>query len=607
MLILGVVLLGAVLSIGLKAYPYGRTGVEVVYVVGSSPAFGQIKSGMIVTKLNGQPVASSEDWNARTAGFNGTVAITANGKDYSFASNGSLGISVMDMERTNLDFGLDLRGGTRIILKPVGANITRDVVEQTIATLQTRANMYGLKEMKFFPVGVGNDYYIQIEAAGVGSDIVDNLLSTQGNFMAKVSKPVKLSGGSGTILLGDRNYPITASDGSMTVDGIAVENATFVLENITFEAVNVTSSGLTLLADVYGGSDIELVKTDPQSSGVVPVSGGYQFYFVVMVSTQGAERFAKVTSGVPRFMDVQSGEEYIDSNIYLYLDNKLVSSLRIGADLAGKIYQTPQVQGFRQTLEGATAEKLQLQTILRSGALPARLETASVDIISPTLGSNFFRSAAYAAVLAAAIVVCIVFTRYRSLKVALPIAGISLSEVVIMLGIAATGDYAIWGVVLVVNLVIISFAWWKKQEVDMLAWIGALLVPMLGMLSWTIDLPAIGGMIAALGTGVDQQIIIADESIRGGRERAALTLKEKIKRAFFIVFCAAATTIGAMLPLMFLGIGLVKGFAITTIVGVLVGVLIARPAYARIVEMTISGRHKAEKAKPQNIQPEKVA
>jgi len=600
LLILLVVLLGAVLSIGLKTYPYGRNGVEVVYVTPASPAYDSIKSGMIITKLNSQLVLGAEEWNNKAANLNGSVTLVANGKDYSFTVNNSLGIAVMDIETTNLEFGLDLRGGTRIILKPVGENITGDVLEQTIATLQTRANMYGLTEMKFYPIGVGNDYYIQIEAAGVGSDIVENLLSTQGNFMAKVSKPVKLSGGSGTITLGGNSYPISVSGDSITINNLPVQNGTFVLENITFEAANVTSSDLVLLADVYSGKDIELVKTDPQSSGVVPASGGYQFYFVVMVSTQGAERFAKVTAGIPKFMDVQSGEEYIDSKIYLYLDGKLVSDLRISADLAGKVYQTPQVQGFRQNMDDATKEKLQLQTILRSGALPARLETASVDIISPTLGSNFFQSAGYAAGLAALIVVVIVFVRYRSIKVALPIALISLSEVVILLGIASTNDYAIWGVVLVVNLAIMSLAWWKKQEVDMLAWIGALLIPLLGMLSWTIDLPAIGGMIAAIGTGVDQQIIIADESLRGSKEGTTFTLKDKIKRAFFIVFGAAATVIGAMLPLMFLGIGLVKGFAITTIIGVLVGVLIARPAYARIVEMTTKteGAH-AENSKSQ--------
>ena len=40
-------------------------------------------------------------------------------------------------------------------------------------------------------------------------------------------------------------------------------------------------------------------------------------------------------------------------------------------------------------------------------------------------------------------------------------------------------------------------------------------------------------------------------------------------------------------PLMFAGAGLLKGFALTTILGVSVGVFITRPAYAAIVELLI--------------------
>ncbi|MCK4497292.1 MAG: hypothetical protein KAU24_03795 [Candidatus Aenigmarchaeota archaeon] len=164
---------------------------------------------------------------------------------------------------------------------------------------------------------------------------------------------------------------------------------------------------------------------------------------------------------------------------------------------------------------------------------------------------------------------------------------ISLSEVIIILGIAAVQDSMIWLAVLIINFLLISMAWWKKHEIDIYAWIGALLIPLLGMASWTIDLPTIGGIIAAIGMGVDHQIIIADETLAGKKEEEKLyTLKKKIKMAFFIIFGAAATTIAAMIPLMSIGIGFIRGFAITTIVGVLVGILITRPAYARIIEMT---------------------
>ncbi|MCK4531282.1 MAG: hypothetical protein KAT94_00275 [Candidatus Aenigmarchaeota archaeon] len=184
------------------------------------------------------------------------------------------------------------------------------------------------------------------------------------------------------------------------------------------------------------------------------------------------------------------------------------------------------------------------------------------------------------------VVLVITFFRYRKLRVAIPLVFIGFSEVVIILGIAANNDWFIWGPVLILNFLLITAAWLKKYEIDPIAWFGALLIPLLGLLTWTIDLPAIGGIIAAIGIGVDNMIVIADETLTGGREKKILyTIKEKIKRAFFIIFGSASTTIAAMVPLMMIGVGLVRGFAITTIVGVLVGILVTRPAYAKIVEM----------------------
>ncbi|MEE9323226.1 MAG: hypothetical protein V3U72_01650, partial [Candidatus Aenigmarchaeota archaeon] len=250
------------------------------------------------------------------------------------------------------------------------------------------------------------------------------------------------------------------------------------------------------------------------------------------------------------------------------------------------IYTTPQITGSRETKEEALKEKMNLQTILRSGALPVSLETVSVGVISPTLGRGFIISALYAAGFAAIAVVIITFLRYRKFRVTLPLVLIGFSEVVIILGISANNDWFIWGPVLIINFLLITTAWWKKYEIDPTAWFGALLIPLLGLLTWTIDLPAIGGIIAAIGIGVDNMIVIADETLTGRKERKILyTIKEKIKRAFFIIFGSASTTIAAMVPLMVIGVGLVRGFAITTIVGVLVGILITRPAYAKIVEM----------------------
>ncbi len=596
LLILLVCVIGSVLAIGMKYYPYGRNGVEIIYVSGDSPAKGVLEQGMQITELNSQPVKDLNDWNSKVEGVNGTISVMANNQVYTIGLDGKpIGINAIDIERTNLDFGLDLRGGTRVILKPKGCiktdvnatscTITKDDVNQIIATLQTRSNMYGLREIKFYATGSGDDYYIQIEAAGLGKGVVEQLLSAQGKFEAKVEKPVKIDGSSAALLLGKNSYPISVGNASIEINNsIIYPNQTFVLDGINFQYVNRTGNTLNFLANVYEGRDVELVYTDPQKSGVLPSGGVYEFYFVVLVSTAGAQRFADVTAGIPKHVDIYSGEEYLDSKIYLYLDDKLVSDLRIGASLGGQVYTTPQVQGAESSLDEAVKEKLRLQTILRSGALPTGLETVSVDTISPTLGRGFLMSALYSGLFAALGVIVVVFARYRRVRIAIPMSMISLCEVLIILGIASANDVAIWGAVFAVNIAIVITALIKKQEIDAFAWIGTILIPLMGLASWTIDLSAIGGIIAAIGTGIDHLIIISDETIAGKKKEEFLTMREHIKTAFFIIFGAAATTIAAMVPLMFFGIGLVRGFAITTVIGVLVGILVTRPAYANLVE-----------------------
>ena len=588
--LLVVMILGSITAIGLKSFPQGREGVVVSYVSRNSPAKNILAYGMVITQLNNEKVKGVEDWG-RLSLSKGNVSLTANGHQYSFNVNDTIGVNVIGIERTNLDFGLDLKGGTRIILKPQ-ENASEDQIKETIGILETRANLFGLREIKFFQArDITGQYFIQIEAAGVGNEIVDEILSKQGRFEAKIIKPAKNS-----LQIGSEFFTIEdIGNDSLRIDGRVVNrNSTFTLKGIEFEYANKTVDGHLFLAKIYDGKDVEFVYTDPQRSGVLPQGNAYQFFFQVLISQAGSQRFADVTAGIPKLFDVSSGDEYLDSSFLLYLDDNLVSSLRISGDLGGKIVQSPQVTGSGANLEEALKEKLRLQTILKSGAPPVHLSIESVDVISPTLGAGFFNAAMVAGLVAAIVVASIIFARYRSLKTSIPLTLIGISESIIILGIAATNDALIWGLVLLVNLAIIVAAWVKKYEVDVSAWIGAVLIPLLGMVSWTIDLPAIAGVVAVIGTGVDHLIIIFDQTLK----EKVLGIKHQLKTAFFIVFAAAATVIAAMIPLMFVGVGLLRGFAITTVVGVLVGVLVSRPAYAKIVEVFSQRTPKPEKEKP---------
>jgi len=183
-----------------------------------------------------------------------------------------------------------------------------------------------------------------------------------------------------------------------------------------------------------------------------------------------------------------------------------------------------------------------LQTVMITGSLPVKLNIVKTDAISPLLGEEFLRNAIFVGLLALVSVGIVVFVRYRKLQVAVPMVFISISEVILLLGVAA-------------------------------------------VIGWNIDLAAIAGIIIAVGIGVDHQIVITDETLRG--ERVIYDWRQRIKNAFFIIMASYFTIVVALTPLIFAGAGLLKGFAITTILGASIGVFVSRPVFARGIEILL--------------------
>ncbi len=182
-----------------------------------------------------------------------------------------------------------------------------------------------------------------------------------------------------------------------------------------------------------------------------------------------------------------------------------------------------------------------IEAVMRSGTLPAGIEGIEVisrDFVDPTLGNDFIRSAIFAGIVGLFAVALVVLFRYKNPRISAAIMFTGASEVLLLLGAAA-------------------------------------------LLQQDLDLPSIAGIIAVVGTGVDHQIIITDELFAGKGKGASSFMN--LKRAFAIIIPAAATTMATMFPLMTLGVGMVKGFAIMTFLGVLFGVTITRPAFGRLL------------------------
>lgn len=528
--------------------PWPTKGVIVQGIDPDSPLAGKLQPGDILSWANELEINSPQDLLA-FENFTGTFRFIRNGKlALAEIQEPGLGIVVVKPPLSRVNLGMDLVGGTRVLLKPV-ENVTPGIIEQTISTLATRINIYGLREARFQPVtDVAGELYVQIEMAGGSREEIEGLLARQGRFEGRIPKLISFTDAAGSLRIGDDNFTVNLVDTqSIEIEGrVFAVNESFELGGVDWQLANVSKDSAVVIATVFTGADIRSVCTHEQPgicvSRVARTERGWQFMFQAFVTSEGAERFAAVTDGMRVIVDPATGESYLESKIALLLDEKLISELNIAADLAGKAYTEPLITGFRESKEAALREKLLLQSVLSSGALPVKLEIVRVDQVSASLGYGFLTSAMIAGAIAAVVIFFIVWIRYRSVKIAFPVVLTALAEAIMILGVAA-------------------------------------------MIRWTIDLAALVGIIAVIGTGVDAQIMIVDELRLGGQR--IYTLKQRIKRAFFIIFGAAATLIAAMLPLMFIGIGIMRGFAITTTLGVLIGVLITRPAFGRIAEKVL--------------------
>lgn len=525
------------ISIVLISPSFDTRGYTVKYVSKNSTITG-ISIGDVLYQIDGNEITSE----SLSKEYYGTIKFDTNkGTKYS-KINGTLGIYVEKVQPTKLNFGLDFKGGVRAVVEPVN-NTDNATLEQVIGILQNRINLYGLREANFRSVYYEKKGYIEISMAGGNEAELSDLLERQGRFEAKIPLLLNANNNQYSIVL-DKTYTITATNESLSIDGKRIGLGQSVeIKDVLIIYEGLPNGKLNLTTRVFTGADVKTVYFDPQRSRIESAGNAYRWSFAVQLSPDGAERFAWVTQNTAVApVVIGETERYLDTNINLYLDNNLIDSLKISSDLKGKAQTEISITGSSSTKDLASKEKSRLQSILRSGALPTEIKIVSLEAVSPNLGEGFLKNAALAGLAAIAGISAVVIIRYRKIKFVLPMIIISISEIVIILGVSV-------------------------------------------LINWTIDLAAIAAIIAIVGTGIDSQIIIIDQALR--KEERLMSLREKLAAAFFVVFGAGGTVIGAMLPLMILGFGLLRGFAITTIIGVLVGILIARPAFGEIVKKIV--------------------
>ncbi len=343
--------------------------------------------------------------------------------------------------------------------------------------------------------------------------------------------------------LGLKDIPVkTVGDDYILIDFAGVDLAT--AKNIAekpgkFEIRIITQGNES--KHVLYGDEIESVSI----VGYQEDSGSW--YVPFTLTDEGAQALQEIA------IETGATQDPMSHNLVMYLDENEVYSAPLSYSAAAKLEQAPiySWQASTGADEDSKTRAEELQIHLRAGALPVNVELMGSGHVDAALGQQFKTQAVIAGMIALLAVAFVVFRKYNKTAILIPMVSTSISEVIMILGFAAA-------------------------------------------IGWQLDLASIAGIIAAIGTGIDHLVIITDEVLYEGKLPPRKVYLSRITKAFGIIFAASATTIIAMSPLVIMGFGSLKGFAITTIVGVLIGILIARPVYGKVIHEVLAAGSEAE-------------
>jgi preprotein translocase subunit SecD len=232
----------------------------------------------------------------------------------------------------------------------------------------------------------------------------------------------------------------------------------------------------------------------------------------IQFNSEGGQKFARMT------------QKYVGKPFAIILDGKVISAPTINE---------PILNGASQISGNFTVESAnQLAIALNSGALPVDLKVVEERSVGPDLGADSIKRGMIAAVI-----------------------GTTGVLVWMLLAYGRFGVYSCFA--LVINV--------------------AMILAVMAIFNATLTLPGIAGFVLTIGAAVDANVIINErirEERRRGR-RVALAVEHGYSEASRAIFDANITNVIAAVLLFFIGSGPIRGFAIVLMIGIVTSVFTA--------------------------------
>ena len=498
-------------------------------------------------------------------------------------------LAVLDVHY-GLHFGIEFKGGTQIPLA-LSSPVNATAMSALISSLGQRLDTFGLRQVTI--EGIGNsEVYVIIPATSNSSiNSTISIISSQGRFDGIVAGKEALNGSSilkGSIgtsppteVNGTAEWVVTfyvtssaAASFAKTVFGQANQPMYMFLDRprsafilMPEQLISNNSAGInstTSLAAMqsalsFGNKTIPVIPITNSTASILHVEsfvnssdGKYSTAFVPDNLDPALASFLEKHNIT---LSNQSTANMTPQYTTLNLTNTIVESWPMVGLLSspvlnpsitnGSILDSYEISGASPTtvsrpqrLAYAASQSKTISSILSGGALPVTLIPETPTAVPPTLGKESLYVSGIAGIAAIVGISIFIMFRYRKPFLIIPILLTTFAELFIIVSI-------------------------------------------IGLVG-TIDLAAVAGMIAVVGTGVDAQIIITDEIIAQGSSQSSARMI--LGKAFYIIWLDAAMLVIAMLPLFFsTSLVTIIGFSEATIIGALLGIMVTRPAYGAIL------------------------
>lgn len=473
---------------------------------------------------------------------------------------------------STIRLGLDLQGGTQVILKPTpvteGTSITDEQLQQTVSIIRQRVDGLGVAEAEVTTQGSGDGSVIVVSVPGVNQDRIVELVQRTAflNFRPVwgLYSPIAVPGADDDSASPEASAEPSASaspEASASPDASVVDvtNAPPLIqatENTPEYQQQIEALDCTDPVSYTGGRPDDPAKwlgtcevtglakfnlepafiqgTNVTGANAVLPQGGVGWVVSLEFDSEGARALAEASTRLSALPECGVAGANPCNAFAIVLDGVVTSAPRFNEPILG---------GSAQIEGNFTAQEARdLANILKYGALPVTLDPVDVTTVSPTVGNDQLRAGIIAGLLGLLLVAIFLIAYYRAL------------------GIVAVLSLVLAGVLTYLAFVILSKT-----------------------IGLTLTLAGIAGAIVAIGITADSFIVyferIRDE-IRDGRslrqacDTGWVRARRTLLAADFISLLAAVV-------LYLLSVGNVRGFAfvlgLTTVMDVLIAFWFTHP------------------------------